>query len=94
MARHAARTDDNQAEVVKRLREFSRVTPTHQVGGGFPDLVVQFMGRTILMEVKMPGESLNKDQAKFFAEWNGGEIYIVRTPEEALKHLIGEQALA
>ena len=90
----AARVDANQPDIVKRLREFARVTPTHQVGGGFPDLVVQFMGRTILMEVKMPGESLNKDQAKFFAEWNGGEIYVVRTPEEAVRVLIGEQALA
>ena len=90
----AARVDANQPDIVKRLREFARVTPTHQVGGGFPDLVVQFMGRTILMEVKMPGESLNKDQAKFWAEWNGGEMYIVRSPDEAVEKLLGEKAFA
>lgn len=88
------RADANQPAIVHRLRELNaRVTSTSQVGGGFPDLVVRFMGRTILMEVKMPGEGLNKDQAEFWAEWNGGELYIVRSPDEAAAILVGAEAM-
>lgn len=88
--RHAARTDENQPAIVERLREIG-IKPilTHRVGDGFPDLVVGHRKRTIFLEVKMPGEGLNKDQAKFLAEWDGGEYHIVRTPEEAVKAVLG-----
>jgi hypothetical protein len=91
----AARIDANQPEIVDALRKIgARVKPTHGVGGGYPDLTVGYRGRTILMEVKMPGEGLNKEQAQFFAEWNGGPLFIVRTKEEAVLAAVGEEAMA
>lgn len=48
-----ARVDDNQAGIVKALREVgATVTPTHMVGKGFPDLVVGYRGANFLLEVK------------------------------------------
>jgi hypothetical protein len=91
--RRDAKADANQPAVVAALRSVgAKVEHTHQVGGGFPDLVVWARGRTFLAEVKMPGESLNKQQAEFFAAWPG-EIHILRTPEEAIKAAIGEESM-
>lgn len=51
---------------------------------GVSDLVVT-LGRTVYVEVKMPGETLRPDQ-KLFAERTrqaGGEYYVVRSVNEA-----------
>lgn len=91
----AARVDANQPDIVKALRSIgARVKPTHQVGDGFPDLVIGYRDRTVLMEVKMPGEGLNPEQAKFFAEWTGGDLHIARSPEEAVQIVVGKKAMA
>jgi hypothetical protein len=45
--------------------------------------------RTFLLEVKMPGEKINKLQAEWLAAWPG-EVHVVRTPDEALKVLLGK----
>ena len=90
----AARSDENQQSIIDALRKIgARVKSTHMVGNGFPDLVIAFRRRTVLLEVKMPGEGLTKEQIKFFAEWNG-ELHIARSPEEAVRLVIGEKALA
>lgn len=53
MNQFASQTDDNQKQVVKALRGIGALVYTmHQVGGGFPDLLVGWRGRWLPVEVK------------------------------------------
>lgn len=91
--RRAAKTDGNQSDIVKRLREIGvKVYPMHRVGEGFPDLLCWARGRFFLVEVKEPGENLNPNQVDFFAECPG-EIYIARTADEAVLAAVGAEAM-
>lgn len=86
----AKRTDANHADIIAALRRVGcAVVSLHEVGKGVPDLLVWARNRTLLMEVKVPGETINKQQAEFIASWPG-EIHVVRTEEEALKAAIGD----
>jgi hypothetical protein len=50
--RRAARTDNNQKEIVEALRKIGCcVLPTHQLKNAF-DLLVGFRGRLYIMEIK------------------------------------------
>lgn len=92
MRRYAAKADENQAEIVFALRSVgAKVAATHAVGKGFPDLVISFRGRNILMEVKNPKKplrdrQLTPDQKIFHDEWDG-ELYVVETAEQAVEYL-------
>lgn len=94
MNRYVAKADANQKDIVAALRGIgARVIPTHTVGQGFPDLVVAFGGRTLLIEVKDPTQpkhrhELTPAQKEFHAAWTG-EIHIVFTPEEAVRIVKG-----
>ena len=80
-----AKVDANQALIVEALRRVgAHVACTHQLGGGFPDLVVSHWGKTYLVECKMPGASLTPDEARFHDEW-AGYVHIVTTPEQAIE---------
>ena len=60
---HCGRTDANQPQVVKALRDAgATVAITSMVGDGFPDLVVGFRGETLLIEVK-DGSKPKSEQA-------------------------------
>jgi hypothetical protein len=90
----AKRTDGNQGVIVEALRRIgAKVKPTHMVGDDFPDLCVGFRGRTLLLEVKVPGEKQTKGQAAFASAWPG-EVHVVSTVEEALTAVMGAKALA
>ncbi len=92
--RRAAKVDVTQVAIVGALRRIGcHVLHLHQVGQGCPDLLVHGAGRTFLMEVKSPGEKVNAAQADFIAKWPG-EVAVVRTPEEAVRAVLGEAALA
>jgi len=83
---YAKRTDANQAEIVKTLRQAGAdVYDLSKVGKGIPDLLVTFNGETILMEVKMPKGKFTPDQLKFIANWKGGPLSRVDSPESALR---------
>lgn len=87
--RHACRIDENQPDIIKGLRKAgATVEPTYMVGAGFPDLVVGYMGMTLLMEVKLPVKSsqLNPKQVKWHEAWDG-QVCVVRTPEQAVSAL-------
>ena len=87
--RRASRTDSTQAVIVQALRAIGCwVRPCHQVGDGFPDLVIWHRGRFVLMECKSPGEKINKIQAEFIASCPG-EIHVVHSAEQAVKAVIG-----
>lgn len=88
--RRAAKTDDNQAEIVAALRKIgASVQPLHAVGQGCPDLLVGWRGITSLLEVKdgkkpPSARKLTEDQVKWHAEWRG-QVTVVETVEQAIE---------
>lgn len=85
----AKRVDSNQREIVQALREIPGVTVTctHEVGKGFPDIVVGYRGVNYLVEVKTQKGKLIPSEAAWHARWRG-QVAVVRTVEEAYR-LIG-----
>jgi len=82
----AKKVDKNQKDVVKKLRDYGcQVFLLHTQGGGIPDLMCCYADQTILMEVK-DGEDkkLTPQQIVLFANWIGGPLYRVNSPQEAL----------
>lgn len=92
----AAKVDRNQPEIVAALRKVgAQVACTSTVGQGFPDLVVAFRGRNILMELKdskqpPSARQLTPAQKIFHAEWSG-ELHVVESIEQAIGVLLGER---
>lgn len=84
----AARVDDNQKAITRYLRDKGAiVTVTSSMGRGFPDLVVGYKGKNILLELKdgskSPSEQkLTAEQIIFHSTWKG-QIAVVNSPEAA-----------
>ena len=89
--RRAAKVDDTQPEIVKALRKIGAAVEYIKKP---LDLLVCFRGVTALMEVKNRDgkDELTKDQIEFIARWPG-KIHIVYTPQEAVRALVGEEAM-
>lgn len=90
MTRRAAKVDVNQAAIVEALRAVgAKVADTSGAGKGFPDLVVQMRGVTLLVEVKDGDKKwkLTPAQEKFHKEW---EVWIVESPEQAVELVSGQ----
>ena len=69
------KVDLNQREIVRGLRALGySVRHTHTIGKGFPDVAIGKHGRTVLVEIKRPGEELTPDERIFFEEWRGAAI--------------------
>ena len=88
--RRVAKTDANQAEIVRMLRLAGcGVLDLSRVGCGCPDLLVHspsYPHRMTLLEVKNlggRGTTLTPDQVKFHAEWKA-PIHVVKSVDEAL----------
>ena len=78
------RTDANQAEIVKALRDAgASVQCLHAVGKGCPDLLVGWKGFNVLFEVKSRMGTLTPDEREWHSNWEG-QVNVVRTWEEAL----------
>lgn len=83
-----ARVDDNQKSIVKFLREKgATVTVTSSVKRGFPDLVVGYKGKNILLELKdgekpLSAQTLTPEQKLWHLEWRGQKA-VVNSPEAA-----------
>jgi len=92
---HAGRVDGNQARIVAALRRLGcSVAITSQVGQGLPDLLVGYMGRTVLLEIKdgerPPSErKLTAAEAYWLAHWRGGPAAVVSSVEEAVQAVRG-----
>lgn len=86
--RNAAKTDSNQADIVKALRDIGVSVEYIKKP---VDLLVCHKGETALMEVKNPdgADRLTKDQVEFIARWPG-KLHVVRSPEEAVKAVLGD----
>ena len=90
--RRAARTDANHREIVDALRKVgASVADTSSIGLGFPDLVVGFRGRNLLLEVKDGKKSPSKrkltvHQDVFASCWQGQWV-CVSSVDEAIKEV-------
>lgn len=80
------RTDNNHAEIRDALREVGAfVSDTHELGGGFPDLVVvRPDGYIFFVEVKSRGGRLTDDERTFAAKCPA-HVHIVYSKEDALR---------
>ena len=85
------RRDGNHAEIrdVLRLVPGCRVFDAADVGQGFPDLVVGFMGRIYLLEVKdgsLPPSKrkLTAAEKRFHVAWDLLPVYVVESVDDAL----------
>lgn len=90
--RRAAKVDGNQSEIVTALR---RIGVSVEYIKKPVDLRICHLGKTALMEIKNPGgkDQLSKEQIEFIARWPG-QIHVVRSAEEAIKAVLGEEAMA
>lgn len=90
--RRAAKIDANQPAIVDALR---RCSVSVEVLGKPVDLLLCCRGETSLMEIKNPDgkDELTKDQIEFIARWPG-KIHIVRSVEEAIRSVLGAEAMA
>lgn len=87
--RRRAKVDANQSAIVAALRERGAyVQSLAEVGGGVPDLLCGYRGRTILMEIKSHEKALlTKDQNTWANCWNGGPLWVVYTVDQAVEIL-------
>ena len=75
--RRAARTDDNQQQIVKQLRQLGcSVAITSMIGKGFPDFIVGYKGRNLMIELKDGAKTksqkgLTMDESKWHTQWKG-----------------------
>lgn len=69
----ACKVDDNQKQIVDALRKIGcSVQHLHKVGQGCPDLLVGYMGKNWLLEIKRNAKSpLTKDQVEWHGTWRG-----------------------
>ena len=82
--RLASRADSNQREIVQALRTCgAAVQHIHREGHGCPDILCGYKGKNYLLEIKMPGASLTKDELEWHSKWDG-QVAVVHSIEEAL----------
>jgi Holliday junction resolvase len=81
------KSDGNQAEIVKGLRQLgASVTILSSVGGGCPDLICGYHEKNILFECKNlegRGDRLTPAETDWIRNWKG-QIAIVFNIEQAL----------
>ena len=86
--RRSARLDRNHPAIVNALKDVgASVQSLASLGGGVPDLLVYFMGKMYLVEVKDSAKppskrQLTPDQVEWHRRW-GGPVHIVETIEDA-----------
>lgn len=99
MIRYGKRRDVAEKDVVQALEGIG-ASVTRLDGKGVPDLLVGYMGRTILIEVKDPDNGarnsrfggrkvtnplgIRDSQWEWFQEWRGAAPHVVTTPAEAI----------
>lgn len=88
----AKRTDANQKEIVKILRNLgASVLIISDLGKGVPDLCIGYRGRNYLLELKdgkkpPSARRLTQDEQTFHDEWLG-QVTIISSLDEALTFL-------
>lgn len=91
--RRAAKTDANQAEVVKAFRQIgATVQILSAVGKGCPDVLVGFRGVNVLVEIKdgskVPSaQKLTADQVGWHEAW-AGQVCVANSITDAVEQVI------
>ena len=89
------KTDTNQAQIVKTLRDLGVfVFSLHTVGRGCPDLLATYRGRIHLIEIKNGKLGKMTDSQKDFHDECGAPISILTCPEDAITWVRGLQKKA
>lgn len=90
--RHAARTDATQAEIVRALKSIG--ISVEYIKLPF-DLIIYNprKNETALGECKTEDGRFTKTQLEFMGRWPG-KIYVFRSGEDAVRQVLGEEALA
>lgn len=90
--RRISKTDANHREVSGALRQIGAdVISVHSVGQlipGFPDLLVGFRGRWVLMEVKFQGGVLTDGEVAFHWDHQDLPIWVVTSGKDACGQLL------
>jgi hypothetical protein len=88
------RTDRNHSEIINALRKIPNLSvfSTHEVGKGFPDIVVGYKGVNYLIEIKdgnkpPSARKLTDAELQFHSNWRG-QIKIVNNLDEVLNLLL------
>lgn len=88
------RTDRNHAEIINALRKIPNLSvfSTHEVGKGFPDIVIGYKGVNYLIEIKdgnkpPSARKLTDAELQFHYNWKG-QIKIVNNLDEVLNLLL------
>jgi hypothetical protein len=88
------RTDSNHTEIIKALRKIPNLSvfSTHEVGKGFPDIVIGYKGINYLIEIKdgnkpPSARKLTPDEVKFHQDWHG-QISIIKNLDELLEIIL------
>ena len=83
--KYTERRDANEVQIVSVLEKcgvtVERLHP--KSGGGVPDLLCGYRKRNKLLEVKVPGGTLQDSQVKWHKTWRG-EVSVVHDAQEAL----------
>jgi hypothetical protein len=87
--RRAARTDNNQHELVEALKKIG--ARCYYIKEPV-DLLVGFRGRSIALEVKALGAPMTQAQRTFFETWPG-EAYLCHTIEEAINAVVNGKTM-
>lgn len=77
------RRDANEKAIIAALRVVG-ATVQQLSGIDVPDLLVGHHGVNFLLEVKMPKGELSDGQFEWVKTWRGREVWVVRSPDEAL----------
>ncbi len=85
MRKHG-RVDKNQSEIVAAVRAMGATwLDLSSVGGGCPDGLVGYHGRTYLVEIKGPKGTLTPDQEQFISLWRGSPVHVIRTVDGVIE---------
>jgi hypothetical protein len=84
-----SRKDGNHNALAARYLELGcSCKDTSAIGGGFPDAIVGAAGITDFVEFKTAEGILEPAQVTFHRDWRGSKIWIVRTADEVLEHVM------
>lgn len=97
--RHAARTDSNQAEIIRALKSVG--ISVEYIKKPFDLAIYNPRNReTAFAEIKNPERTsddpnsrMTKAQLEFIARWPG-KIYLFKTADDAVRQVIGEEMMA
>lgn len=86
MARYAKKVDKNQLEIVHALKKMgASVFDASHVGAGFPDLVLGYKGKTVLVEIKSSEKApFTEPQMRFMADWKGSAVSRINDVDGAI----------